>query len=69
MLASSLNNAASWIVGAGGIALGGGLYKLGITLGGVTTMLKDHDRRISELESQPGPTTPFRHFRQFPEAS
>ena len=53
MLAAATQSAsvATWIVGGGGLAIAGSLFKLAINVGKMTQLLEDHDARLRRLEN------------------
>jgi hypothetical protein len=38
------------IIGAGGLAVGGGLFKLGLSIGGLNATVKAIDKRLESVE-------------------
>jgi hypothetical protein len=53
MLAATIQSTpiGAWIVGGGGIAIAGSLFKLAINVGKMTQLLEDHDARLRRLEN------------------
>lgn len=53
MLAAAIQSApiGAWIVGGGGLAIAGSLFKLAVNVGKMTQLLEDHDARLRRLEN------------------